>query len=303
MSLRKFEIKFAMDLRLALQGLSLGEHAAGLGGCKAHGITFGCCEYNVTVFDNRNSPPEIFEIDGQMIRIHHGTLEESDPDVLQKYEDMSVICDDEWALRTLISNLKEKKDKIRNSCVKSCLVDAAFCATKVKQGIHDPFAPAWTKCAAYFIADALVLHNQKQRSPTHMLEHIRRSQKSKENEFSVVAEVIGLERATPSLLERMAKSTIGFSDMTENNGHGKIIQKKYEYLAENSLLADCYFYLCYINRNNVVAIKDSLHKRQDLVHVLKTAFDFEHDITKIEQQASSLHDLANDLASSLCGHA
>lgn len=290
---------FAMDLRRILRDLSFDKDAAGLGGCKCNGVTLECCEYNVTVFDGLDIPSSVIEADGQMVRIHHGTLDESDPDVLQKYEHLDVISDDNWGLRTFMSALREKKERIRSSCVKSCLVDAAFCATRVRQSPHDPFAPAWTKCAAYFIADALVLRNQKQRSPTHMLEHIRKMQKIKENEFSVVADVIGLERATPSLLERMAKSTVGFSDMTENNGHAKIILKKYEYLARNALLTDCYFYLGYMNRNNFVLIKDSLHKRQELVHVLKTALDFERDVTKIEQQANLLHALANDLASSL----
>ncbi len=106
---------------------------------------------------------------------------------------------------------------------------------------------------------------------------------------------IGLERATPSLLERMMKSTIGFSDMTENNNHGVIIQKKYEYLVANSLLSDCYFYLGYLSKNNVISIRDSIHKNPELIHILKTALDLEHDPTKLEQQAMLLQKTANNL--------
>ncbi|WP_239654831.1 hypothetical protein [Candidatus Nitrosotenuis uzonensis] len=293
-----------MELEQTLRRLSFLDHPSGLGGCKSHGTTLDCCEYDVTVFDKKIIQPEVFEFDGNLVRIHHGNIEESNPDVLQKYEHMSVISDSEWKLQMLMSKIKEKKDRIRNTCIKNHLIDAALYAARAKKGSkRDPFAPAWVKCAAYCIADALVLYNRKQRSPTHMLEFIRKSEKSKENEFTIAAEVIGLERATPSLLERMAKSTIGFSDMTENNGHAKIILKKYEYLTNNSLLSDCYFYLGYINRNNLLLIKDQIHRRQDLVHVLKTAMDFEHDVTKIEKDASSLHNLANDLVSSMCGHA
>lgn len=273
--------------------------AVGLGGCKSHGTTYECCEYDVTVFGKKGTKPQILETPDGLIRIHHGEIGETDPDVLQKYSGMSIVSDERWELRMFLSGIEEKKDKIRNSCIKGCLVDAAYCAVRARQNPHDLFAPAWTKCAAYYIADALVLYNQKQRSPTHMLEFIRKSQKSKKNEFSLAAEAIGLERATPSLLERMAKSTIGFSDMTENAGHSKIIQRKFEYLAANSLLADCYFYLGYVNRNNFMLLRDTLHKRGDLVHVLKTAFDFEHDPTKIEAQANSLHKMANDLTGSL----
>jgi hypothetical protein len=129
-----------------------------------------------------------------------------------------------------------------------------------------------------------------------MLEFIRKLEKNDKNQYlSDVMEILGLERATPSLLERMVKSTIGFSDMTENNSHGTIIQKKYQYLVANSLLSDCYFYLGYLNKNNIISIRDSIHKRPDLIHILKTAMDLEHDTIKLEQQASLLHKIANDL--------
>lgn len=288
-----------MELQNILSDLSLAESPSGLGGCKAHGTTFDCCEYNVTVFDGKESPAELVESGDALIKIQHGKLGETNPDTLQRYMGMTVIQDDQWELKMLLSAIEEKSPKIVHSCVRGCLVEAALCATKAKQQIDGPFAPAWVKSSAYYIADALVLHNKKQRSPTHMLEFIRRSQKRKENEFSVVADAIGLERATPSLLERMVKSTIGFSDMTENAGSSKIIQRKYRYLSENSLLSDCYFYLGYMNKSNFALIRDSLHKKQEMVHVLKTAFDFEHDPSKLESQATSLHKLANELMASL----
>jgi hypothetical protein len=110
-----------------------------------------------------------------------------------------------------------------------------------------------------------------------------------------MTEILGLERATPSLLERMAKSTIGFSDMTENNSHGVIIQQKYEYLVANSLLSDCYFYLGYLNKNNILSIRDTIHKKPELIHILKTAMDLEHDAIKLESQATLLQKIANDV--------
>jgi hypothetical protein len=289
-----------VQLQEIINHLSLSEYPVGLGGCKIHKTTLECCEYNITVFDNKKTRDEIHVIKDMIIRIHHGNLDESNPDVLQKYDSMSILSDDDWSLRIFLSKIKEKSDELRVSSIKSCLVDAATFATKARQGLNtDPFTPAWLKCAAYFISDALVLLNSMQRSPTHMLEFIRKLEKTKTNEFSVIAEVIGLERATPSLLERMVKSTIGFSGMTEKNDHFKIISRKYQYLVENSLLSDCYFYLGYVNKNNIISIKDSIHKHQDFIHVLKVAYDFENDPTRIEQQAKSLHNLANNLTESI----
>lgn len=288
-----------MDIQEIVKQLSFGDYPVGLGGCKTQKTTLDCCEYNITVFDNKKEKEQIRIFEDKIIKIHHGALDESDPDVLQKFDSMSVLSDKDWSLKIFLSKIKEKSNKLRQSCVRSCLVDAASFATKARQGLGvDPFVPAWVKCSAYFISDALVLINSRQRSPTHMLEFVRKFEKNKINEsFSIVAEAIGLERATPSLLERMVKSTIGFSDMVENNNHSKIITRKYQYLVENSLLSDCYFYLGYLNRNNIVSIKDTIQKKPELIHVLKVAFDFENDLTKIEQQAKSLHKLANDLVS------
>jgi len=83
--------------------------------------------------------------------------------------------------------------------------------------------------------------------------------------------------------------------MIEQNDHSKIIQKKHDYFIENSLISDCYFYLGYINRNNFMKIKDSLHRRPELIHILKVAFDVDNDQTKIKHQADVLHKTANDM--------
>ena len=64
------------------------------------------------------------------------------------------------------------------------------------------------------------------------------------------------------------------------------------------MFSDCYFYLGYINRNNFIKIKD-LHRRPELTHILKTAFDLENDSLKIESQANKLHNAVNSLLSSL----
>ncbi len=211
---------------------------------------------------------------------------------------MEILNDEQWELRIFLSKIKEKKEKIFKTYTKSCLIDAAVCATKTKDGLKnsDPFASSWIKCSAFFIADAISILNSKRPSPAHMLENLRHFEKNKINEnFSIVNDSIGIERATPSLLSRMCKSTMGFSEMVEQNDHSKIIQKKNDYFLKNSLISDCYFYLGYNKRNNFIKIKDILHEKPELIHVLKVAFDVDNDQVKIEQQADVLHKTANDM--------
>jgi len=91
----------------------------------------------------------------------------------------------------------------------------------------------------------------------------------------------------------MLKSTIGFSDLIEKNNHSELIQQKYDFFLKNSMLSDCYFYLGYVNKENFVKIKDSLNKEQDLIHILKIAFDIEVDSNLLQQQAEVIQTTCN----------
>ena len=129
-----------------------------------------------------------------------------------------------------------------------------------------------------------------------MLDSMRKFSKSSVNEhISVVTQTVGIERATPVLLERMVKSTIGFSDMVEKNNSSQIIQKTHDYFVENSMISDCYFYLGYVNKENFIQIKNTLSKNHDLIHVLKTAFDIEADSNVLLQQADMIQNSCNTL--------
>ena len=287
-----------MEAKKILEKLSIENCPVGMGGCKNQGPSYDCCEYDITVFDGKKQKESFLESDGIFYHIYHGTLQETSPDILLQYDGMTILLDEQWELRMLLSKIKEKKERIFNAYIKNCLVEARICITKTKNGLNtDPYSSSWLKCAAYFLADAVSVLNFQRPSPVHMLKMLRESNKNKINELiSPITESIGTERATPSLLSRMLKSTMGFSDLIEDNSHSKIISQKYRYMIENSLFSDCYFYLGYINRNNFIKIPD-LHRKPELIHMLKTGFDLESDTTKIESEANKLHKATNSLLS------
>ena len=286
-----------MNLKNLTENLSLSHFPIGLGGCRSNGMNFECCEFNITVFDDKKGE-SVHEIDDDLIKLHHGSLSETNPAILRQFENMQIISDEQWKLRMFLAKIKEKQDNISNSYTQSCLVDAGVYATKAKESVKtsDPLAPFWVKCSAYFLADAISITNLQRPSPTHMLESIRRFKKNRINKnFETVHQSLGIERASTSLLNRMLKSTMGFSDMVEYNGHSKIIERKYNYLVQNSFLSDCYFYLGYTNRNNIIKIKDSLHRKLDFIHILRVALDIENDPLIVEQQASALLKTINEI--------
>lgn len=293
-----------MDLKKLVEEQSLINFPVGLGGCRATNSFFDSCDYDITIFDDKSERTNIVFYDDNFIKIHHGSLKETKSDVLVKYDGMQIIHDESWELRMFLSKIKEKRLMLYKDYAKNCLFNSLFCCEKTKEGIKalNVFSSCWQICASYFLADAIYLLNLYRPNPTHMLDVIRKFEKNQINEqISTVTQTIGIERATQSLLERMLKSTIGFSDLVENNNHSKIIQQKYDLFVKNSMLSDCYFYLGYINKENFVNIKDSIDGQPDLIHILKIAFDIEADSNLLENQVKLIQKSCNAIFGLISG--
>ena len=184
-----------MEHKKILENLSIEKYPVGLGGCKNQGKSYDCCEYNITVFDGKKEE-SFLESDGDFYHIHHGTLQETSPDILLQYDGMTVLLDEQWELHMLLSKIKEKKQQISNAYVKNCLVEAGVCVTKARQGSNDPYSSSWVKCAAYFLADAISVLNSHRPSSMHMLGMLRELPKNKINStVSVITDSIGIERS------------------------------------------------------------------------------------------------------------
>jgi len=280
-----------MDLKKILEHHNLTNFPAGLGGCRATNESFDSCDYDVTVFDGTSQHDDIISFEGKSIHIHHGSLNETKSDILIQYDNMQIIQDESWDLRMFLSKINEKRTKLYADYAKNCLIESIFCCQKCLDGIQssNQFAACWQKCASFYLADAICALNEKRSSPSHMLDMMRKFEKTTTNRhISIINETVGIERATPTLLERMLKSTIGFSDIAENTSHSQAIQQKHDYFVKNSMLTDCYFYLGYLNKESFVKIKKTIDKEPYLIHILKVAFDIESDSGQLQQQSKNI---------------
>jgi len=287
-----------MDIKKFITENGLSNFPIGLGGCRASYFHFDSCPYDVVVFDGKSEPEEIIKSGNEFVTIHHASLSETISQKLLQYENLKIIQDESWDLQMLLSKINKKQSLLFSDFAKNSLIESMFCCQKTKEAIQnsDVFASCWQKCASYYLADALSSLNHQRSSPSHMLNLLRKLEKSPINEYiSVVTQTVGIERATSTLLERMLKSTIGFSDLVEKNNHSQIIQQKHDFFVENSMLSDCYFYFGYINKENFIKIKNTLSREQDLIHILKIAFDIEADSNLLLQQAELVQKSCNDI--------
>jgi len=287
-----------MDLKKLVYEQRLSKFPIGLGGCRISNLHFDSCGYDVVVFDGKSEPEKIIKSGDEFVIIHHASLSETLSKKLLQYDKLQIIHDESWDLRMLLSKINEKRSSLFTDFAKNCLIESMFCCQKTKDALQtsDVFAPCWQKCASYYLADAISSLNHQRSSPSHMLDLLRKLEKSPINEhISVITQTVGIERATPTLLERMLKSTIGFSDLIEKNNHSQIIQQKHDFFVKNSMLSDCYFYFGYLNKENFIKIKDTLSREQDLIHILKIAFDIESDSNLLLLQAELVQKSCNDI--------
>ncbi len=287
-----------MDIKKFIAQNGLSSFPVGLGGCRTSDLFFDSCDYDLFVFDDKSEESKIIQYEENFVIIHHASLKETRSDKLLLYDQTQIINDESWDLQMLLSKIREKYTSLHSDFAKNCLIESQFCCQKTKESIEssDVFAPCWQKCASYYLANAISSINHQRSSPSHMLDQLRKLEKNIINEhISIVTQTVGIERATPTLLERILKSTIGFSDLVEKNNHSQIIQQKHDFFVKNSMLSDCYFYLGYVNKENFVKIKDILNHKQDLIHILKIAFDVEADSNLLQQQSELVQKSCNEI--------
>ena len=121
-----------MEAKNILQKLSIENCPVGMGGCRNEGSSYDCCEYDITIFDGKKQKESFLEYNGNFYYIYHGTLKEISPEILLQYDGMTILLDEQWELRMLLSKIKEKRDQICNVYIKNCLVEAGVCITKAK---------------------------------------------------------------------------------------------------------------------------------------------------------------------------
>ena len=276
-------------------------YPVGLGGCHAEQTNLDCCVHDITIFDQSDIPESVIEKDSQFFKIHHCTLTENRVEILIQLHHMQILYDEQWELKMFLAKIREKHESILKAFTKSSIIESQICLTKAKNVLDksDPFVSSWIKSAGYFLVDAILSLNNYRPSPSHMLGILRNLKSNQINEMlPIVLDSLGLERATPSLLRRMSKSTVGLSDLVEKNNNSKIIQHKINCFLDKSLFSDCYFYIGYVNRNNFYRIKNSLDKFPEIIHILKTGFDLEYDSSAFETDIQSLHEVAQILLKS-----
>ena len=255
-------------------------------------------KYDLVVFDGHSDSDIFFYDDTDFLTLHHGSLIENQSKKLLQYSNLKIIRDESWELQMFLSKIQKNLSLLYSDFGKNCLIESIFCCQKAQNAIEsgNEFGSCWQKCASYFLAEAISAMNHFFPDPIYLLYFLRNLQKNLVNEnIPNVIQTTGIERSTPILLERILKSSMGFSDEIKNNTQTKNIQKNHDFFVKNSMLSDCYFYLGYVNKENFYKIKNELDHHPEFIHILKIAFDIEADTQLILQHVRVIENSCKNL--------
>ena len=129
-----------------------------IGGHNSDSFDTDCQIYNLVVFDGKNLSDVITKHESKIIKTSHGNLSESNSETLLSYENLQIIHDEQWELKTLISKIQKKKNTLFSASAKNALVESQLAISKAKNALEqeDPFVACWIKSGIILLKSKLL---------------------------------------------------------------------------------------------------------------------------------------------------
>ncbi|RPJ27156.1 MAG: hypothetical protein EHM25_11350, partial [Nitrosopumilales archaeon] len=215
-------------------------------GCRADSshISYGCCEYYITVpATNENG------YDKKIIQLGDNTIEFLHFPNYQKYghTDISLfnMIKIEKSSALFISPHPPEIDRKSwyIAAGKRRVVDSLFKVAKNGNTKSESNASLNLKIAAYALIEGIILFSQTRPMPIHELNQLRQVEVRKDfiNEaIQVCIECLGIERATRTIINRSFKA---LKEILKERYDVELLSSKIDFLLKQGLLADCYYYI------------------------------------------------------------
>lgn len=274
-----------MDILKLLASRGLSGHPAGLAGCRAHGSHSESCGYDVVIFDETNHTSEIVSIGCENVMIHHSSLSESEPVRQAGYYMMDIIQDDTLLLAPLVNQIRQKKDVIFANCARDCLAESILCLARSDNASDVKRASCLQKCASVCAAEA-VTYMAGYTPSSHMLDAMRRSGSGA---ASIIVESLGIERASSTLIKRMANAASNLNALV--GGTAQMVRLRAALLVQDHRMADCYLYLCRVGKSGKMAAPEDLTAD----YAAQMAMDVDSDMIHIRKMSSDIRNTVYNL--------
>ena len=265
------------------------------------GISKPCCEYDIMVLSNGDQPHKVMKLGSHWVELLYVPLS---PKILKVIPDglNGIVLNDTDGLE--LSSIKNavmndtgrtsSKSVIARRLLLSCLMRYSE-IERISQK-SPVISSMLLKISAYEIMQSLVFFSGLPGSPLHQLELIRKALEPNQFEsesISLALEIIGVERATASVLKRSIPS---YFQLAANSYDRSLIEAKIKFLYEAGMITDCYYYVGKIC-SDILKLLDSTFW-QTYGKLIQIGMDLSMDIEHIHRWNSQLTAVAKRLLGS-----
>ena len=272
-------------------------------GCRATDLLISkpCCEYDILVLTDGNRPHEVMKIGSHWVELlrvpSNSKLLPIIPESVNR-----VVLNDMYDIRfsslreTVINNATRLSTKtaIARKLLITCLMrNPEIDRTSQK---FPAISSMLLKISAYEIIESLILFYGLTALSLHQLELVRRYLEPNHYEtesISLALEIIGVERATNSVLRRSIPS---YSRLAVDRYDRPLIEAKIDFLYRSVMIADCYYYVGKICSDIVKSQSGEYwHRYKKLI---QTGMDLSIDVEHIQRWSSEIRIVAKQLLES-----
>lgn len=254
-------------------------------GCRATGIGMSkpCCEYDIMVQSDGNHPHEVIKLGPYWAELLYIPLKSKVLNAVSDSVDRIVLNDtDDLELSSIVNSAMNntRRTSSKAAIARKLLISCLMRYTEIdRMSQKSPIISSMLlKVSAYEIMQSLVLFSGLPGSSLHQLEIIRRALKPTQfdsESISLALEIIGVERATASVLRRSIPS---YSRLAANRYDRSLIEAKIRFLYESGMTADCYYYVGKICSDILKSLDSTFwHTYGKLVQIgMDLSMDLEH---------------------------
>jgi hypothetical protein len=253
-------------------------------GCRADSPheSYDCCEYDIAILGGNIDDT----FDKKIIQLGNSKLEFLNFQNQNVNEDISLFNMIELKESNVLVSEYPKLDrkKLFNAAGKRRIVDSLFNVSKNSSASAELNASLNMKMAAYDLIEGILLMSQTRPMPIHELNQLRQVEVQKDyikEAIQTCIESLGIERATRTIINRSYKA---LREILKDAYDLELLASKIQYLLNNGLLADCYYYIGKLVCSHLEK-KDNLSQMN--YHKLNSiALDLTNDYEKVKKMSA-----------------
>jgi len=212
-------------------------------GCRADSPhdSYDCCEYDIAILGGNIDDT----FDKKIIQLGDNILEFLNFQNQNVNEDISLYGMMELKESDVLVSEYPKLDrkKLFNAAGKRRIVDSLFNVSKNSSAGSELNASLNLKMAAYDLIEGILLLSETRPMPIHERNQLRQVEVQKDYIKEIIQtciECLGIERATRTIINRSYKA---LREILKDTYDLELLASKIQYLLNNGLLADCYYYI------------------------------------------------------------